>query len=131
MNLLVRAFPIIAPREALVAFAAELNGSRASQAEAFYRGYGVAHESWHLQETAQGLLMISVTVLAEVAQAAEAYAASNAEFDRWFKDRARAVSGIDLDTQPLGPPTVQVFAWPSRDGVPASLFAQAQAVSAI
>jgi hypothetical protein len=130
MNLLVRAFPIVASREALEAFIAELNGPRASQAEAFYRGYGVAHESWHLQETAHGPLMISVTVLAEVPQAAEAYAHSNADFDRWFKDRARAVSGIDLDTQPLGPPTVQMFAWPSRDGVMAELFAQAQAVIA-
>lgn len=124
MNLLVRAFPVVAARAALEAFVAELNGPRSAEATAFYRGYGVAHESWHLQETPNGPLMISVTVLAEVPQAAAAYAAANAGFDRWFKDRAREMSGIDLDTQPLGPPTVQVFAWPSRDAVPAELFAQ-------
>lgn len=131
MNLLVRAFPMVAPREALEAFAAELNGARAAEADVFYRRYGIAHESWHLQDTPNGLLVISVTVLAEVTQTAQAYAESSAEFDRWFKDRARAVSGIDLDVQPLGPPTVQMFAWPPRASVPVDLIAQSAVHSAM
>lgn len=111
MPVLVRAFPIHKPVTELQAFAAALAGERQAEVTAFYRQFAVAHESWHLQQTDAGPWLLSVTVLDNPTEAAPRYAASNAEFDRWFKDRVRYFSNVDPDTEPLGPPTTQVFAW--------------------
>jgi hypothetical protein len=77
------------------------------------------HESWHLQETPEGRWVIGVTVIDDAHEAAARYAESSEEFDRWFKNRVMEVSGINPDTQPLGPPTSQVFAW-ADEGRPGS-----------
>jgi hypothetical protein len=39
------------------------------------------------------------------------FAQSRHAFDRWFKDRIRAVTGVNLDEQPLGLPTRCIFDW--------------------
>ena len=112
MPVIVRAFPIREPVADLHAFAAALTTQRHADATAFYRQFGVSHESWHLQQTPSGdTWLLSVTVVDNPTEAAPRYAKSTAEFDRWFKDQVRHVSGIDPNLQPMGPPTTQVFAW--------------------
>ena len=44
------------------------------------------------------------------------YAASEAPFDRWFKNQVRTLTGIDPDTTPLGPPTECIFDSANRVG---------------
>ena len=61
MSLVVRAFPLRKPVSDLKAFASALSGDRAHDAEQFYRQYGVAHESWHVQQTDRGPWVIAVT----------------------------------------------------------------------
>jgi hypothetical protein len=68
-------------------------------------------ETWHLQETPNGLWLIGVTEFLhrEAEEAAAEYSRSAVSFDQWFKSQVRRISGIDPDTQPLGPPTECIF----------------------
>ena len=111
MPVLVRAFPIRKPTADVKAFAAQLANERKAEATQFYRQFGVSHESWHMQQAPSGPWLLSVTVLDSPSEAAPRYAQSTAEFDKWFKDQVRQLSGVDPDREPLGPPTEQVFAW--------------------
>ena len=112
MPLVVRAFPVLEGKESVVrAFAKSLATDRAAAAARFYTRLGVTHESWHLQETPHGLWVIAVTDVDAPTERAEQYSASRGEFDEWFKAQVLALSGIDPTTQPLGPPTEQIFAW--------------------
>ena len=110
MSLIVRAFPLRSHPSDHEAFATALT-ERKVEADAFYRQYGVSHESWHVQETPEGNWVIVVTAVDDAAQAAARYAGSSAAFDSWFKKQVLALTGIDVCQQPLGPPTTQVFAW--------------------
>ena len=114
MPLVVRAFPLRAPVSELQAFASELTGPRASDAEQFYRHYGVDYESWHVQQTPNGPWVIAVTELADPAEAAPRYADARHEFHAWFKDQVLSLTGVDPNKTPLGPPTTEVFSWSSR-----------------
>ena len=76
------------------------------EAEALYSRLGIQRECWHLQDTSNGPWVIVVTDMSgEPVAAGEIYAASQAGFERWFKDQVKLVTGIDQDNQPLGPPT--------------------------
>jgi hypothetical protein len=112
MALVVRAFPVLAGKEQeLRDFARELTGARAAEATEFYRVFGVSRESWHLQETPAGPLVIGVTEVDEIEPAATSYAASQRPFDRWFKDQVYSLTGVSPDRDPLGPATEQIFDW--------------------
>jgi hypothetical protein len=114
MSLVVRAFPVLPGKESVVrAFAKSLASDRAADVAHFYTCFGVTYESWHLQETPSGLWVIAVTDIDVPTKRAEQYSASHAEFDEWFKAQVLALSGIDPATQPLGPPTEEIFAWPA------------------
>lgn len=109
---LVRAFPLLEGKEgALTAFVAELQGPRSAAARDFYGRYGVERESWHLQETPGGRWVICATTLAtgQLTERATQYSASDLEFDQWFKDQVRDLTGVDPRTQPLGPPATRLF----------------------
>jgi hypothetical protein len=99
-------------------FANQMAGERAGESSEFYRGLGVVHESWHLQQTPAGPLVIVVTEIAEaevkLENAASAYATSQRPFDRWFKDRVFYLTGVSPDRDPLGPPTTSIFEFDRR-----------------
>ena len=111
MPLIVRAFPLRASRAALEAFAAQLNGQRSAEAAQFYRHYGIRRESWHVQDTAHGSWVIAVTELGDPDEAASRYAQATEGFHVWFKNQVLALSGVDPNIAPLGPPTTEVFCW--------------------
>ena len=110
MPLVVRAFPVLPGKEEDIRkIAAEMAGPRREEAEEFFRHFGVLRESWHYQETPHGPMVIGVTEIEEPDAKAREYAESNRPFDRWFKDQVRNLTGIDPDTQPLGPPSEVIF----------------------
>jgi len=116
MTLVVRAFPVLEGMEESVRdIARTMAGERAGQTTEFFSRLSVRHESWHLQETPAGLWVIAVSDLDAPEERAQEYAASNREFDTWFKERVLELTGIDPLTQPLGPPTEEIFAWPAAD----------------
>ncbi len=118
MPLVVRAFPLSSSFDDLKKFGAELI-ARGAETDAFFRKYGVTHESWHVQETPNGRWVIAIDKLADPEEAAKRYGASSEPFDAWFKGRVLGLTGIDLNTTPLGPPTAEVFVW-SDEAVPRS-----------
>lgn len=107
MPRIVRAFPVLPGREPNAReFAAAVSGSRRQEVMAFYREFGITRETWHLQDTGDRTWVIVVTEIAQEPQVAgQALANTVGGFGRWFKDQVRQLSGIDQDTQPLGPPT--------------------------
>lgn len=108
--LIVRAFPVLKGKEEDIRkLAAELTGARREEAQEFYRHFGVTRESWHYQDTEHGPMVIGVTDVEEPDARAREYAESSRPFDLWFKDQVRNLTGIDPDTQPLGPPTEVIF----------------------
>jgi hypothetical protein len=112
MDRLVRAYPLLpGKREAFHAFVAEVR-TRAAETDQFYRGYGVVRESWHLQSTPAGDLIICCTDIHDLQAAAPAYAAARGIFDTWFKQRVLELCGIDPNRQPEGPPAISLFDWP-------------------
>lgn len=116
MSQVVRAFPVLKGKERVVReFAKSLATDRAADMAHFYTCFGVTSESWHLQETPHGLWVIAVSEIDEPTKRGEQYSASLAEFDEWFKARVLELSGIDPITQPLGPPTEEIFSWPAAD----------------
>jgi hypothetical protein len=111
MDRVVRAFPLLpGKRNDFHAFAEEMR-RRAPEAESFYRRFGILRESWHLQETPAGDLVICCTDIGDASIAAPAYAASREGFDSWFKSKVRELSGIDPNVKPLGPACVTAFEW--------------------
>lgn len=112
MPLVVRAFPVLAGKEHLVReLAAALKTSRAAEAAEFYSRLGVRGESWHLQHTPYGVWVIGVTDVDSPEERAPQYAGSRHDFDVWFKEQVLALSGVDPEKQPLGPPTEEIFSF--------------------
>lgn len=112
MRVLVRAFPVLPGQEGHVReLAEEVHGERRFQADEFYRRLGIIRETWHLQQTEAGPMVIVCTEVADLDEAARAYAASQHPFDAWLKAQVRKISGIDPNQQPAGPWTEQVFEW--------------------
>jgi hypothetical protein len=122
MPTVVRAFPLRGSLSEFEAFAKELQVTRQAEAAAFYRQYGVEHESWHLQQTDHGPWVIVVTLVQDPGSAAPKYAKSTDQFSAWFKKRVLDLSGVDPNVAPLGPPTKQVFNWSDTEQI-ASTFA--------
>ena len=112
MPFVVRAFPVLAGREESVRqLARSMSTERAAQTTEFYARHGVSHESWHVQETPAGMWVIAVSDIDAPADRARNYSASQQEFDAWFKSQVLHMTGIDPQTQPLGPATEEIFAW--------------------
>ena len=104
MHLVVRAFPVLPSKEQDVeAFARELSGPRQAKVREFYDSYGVKRETWHFQPGPFGSQVIVIT---------EVDADAQQPFYRWFKDEVLRISGVDPNVDPLGPASMQVFAWP-------------------
>ena len=112
MNVLVRAFPVLPGKEGDVrALAEEVDRQRRFEADEFYRRLGIARETWHLQQTEAGPMVIVCTEVRDLEEAARAYAASAHPFDVWLKQQVRRISGVDPNREPKGPWTEQVFEW--------------------
>ena len=122
MSLVVRAFPLKGSIPDFEAFVKALQGPRRADAAAFYNQHGITHESWHLQQTDHGPLVIVISMADDPATAAPKYARASDEFASWFKERVLALSGVDPSTTPLGPPTREVYHWSANPQL-ASTFA--------
>lgn len=111
-NQIVRAFPLKdqSGRE-LKHFAELLRTQMVPEAKEFFDTYGVARETWSIQETEHGRWAIVVTELdgREVRDVAEKYQGADAPFHSWFKKKVVELTGIDPNEDPLGPKTTVVF----------------------
>src|SRR5687768_12573436 len=98
------ALPILPGKtEAGRAFLQELGGPRKQELAACGQRAGVAKEVWAFQQTPRGDLFVAYIAGENVAQAFEQFAASQGEFDRWFKQQLQDTTGAELNTPPPGP----------------------------
>ena len=104
MDRVCLAFPVLEGKtEDVRAFFRELETQRKSAYAASERRIGVTKESWHLQQTPQGDLLLAYIEAPDFADALSTFARSEDEFDRWFQRGVAEVTGVDLGSPPPGP----------------------------
>ena len=97
-------FPIQAGKEeAARAFAAETFGARRPDFVAHLVRSGVTRETWALQETPMGSLIL-VWFEGDVEKAFADLATDGSEFVTWFRARVLDVTGVDLGAPSDDPP---------------------------
>ena len=89
--------------EAARAFLRELEQERKSQYAASERRLEINKEVWAIQQSPMGELFVVFFQGADIGAAVGKFVASQDEFDLWFKDRVKEVSGVDLNVPPPGP----------------------------
>jgi hypothetical protein len=105
------AFPILPGRtEEGRQFAGEVGGPRRAEMAEALRRIGVRAEQWYLQPTPMGDLMIVYMDAEDPTRAFRDWAASDHPFDRWFKQKAGAICGLDFN-QPLPQLPEMLFDW--------------------
>ena len=98
------ALPILPGKtEAARAFLQELGGPRKQELAACGQHVGIDREVWAIQQTPQGDLFVAYLAGEDIARAFAQFAASQDEFDRWFKQWVQETTGADLNTPPPGP----------------------------
>jgi len=77
-----------------------------------FRGFGISHESWHLQETPQGDLVVLVFDAEDPLEMLEQFSKSDKDLVVWQRQCLKDILGIDLSDPPPGPPSTLIFEWP-------------------
>jgi len=103
------AFPVLPGKtEAGKEFAKTCMGPRRAEfADALKRG-GIAKESWFLQKTPQGDMVIVYFEAENLEKSFEVLAKSKAPFDVWFKQQVKSVTGVDLEQPSDEPPPEEI-----------------------
>src|SRR5215208_6710484 len=73
--------------EAARAFLQEVGGPRKQDLAACGDSVGIAREVWAIQQTPQGDMYVAYITGDNIAEAFTQFAASQTEFDRWFKQQ--------------------------------------------
>lgn len=95
------AFPIRSGREDQARqFAQEVQGPRRAEFLAPLGRRGITREQWYLQSGPSGQLILVYMEATDPSAALRDWAASEEPFDRWFKQQAGEITGLDFN-QPL------------------------------
>ena len=116
MAFVVRAYPLRAGMADLKGFGEALLTEKRKETDKFFRSHGVSHESWHAQQIGSVTWIICCTQLQDRVSAEASYGGSKVDFDLWFKDQVKALTGIDPNNTPLGMPSEQIFCWDDPSG---------------
>ncbi len=71
----------------------------------------ITKESWHIQQTPQGDLLLAYIESPNFADALSKVSQPQDEFDQWFKRRVAEVTGVDLNNPPPGPLSEQLSSY--------------------
>lgn len=93
------------------AFMEELEGPRKKQYAASEQRIGIVKESWFLQETPMGDLLVAYMESPDFAKAVGMFVESTEDFDAWFKTRLLAVTGVDMNVPLPGPLSEQLSSY--------------------
>lgn len=114
------ALPVVDGRSADArAFFAELERQHKDEFDASERRIKINKESWFLQQTPRGDLLIGYMESPDFASALGAFARSTDPFDIWFKERMASVTGVDLNNPPAGPLSDQLSSYEALPAMPA------------
>ena len=99
------AFPILPGREqAGRDFAAACTGDRRKEFEAHLARDEISRETWALQQTPMGSLMLVWFEAPDIERAFTELATSTEEFTVWFRGQVMDLTGVDLGAPPESPP---------------------------
>ena len=90
------------------AFFSELEHQRKDEFDRSERRIGIGKESWYLQQTPNGDLLIGYMESPDFARALGLFAQSRDPFDLWFKQRLAEATGVNLNDPPAGPLSEQL-----------------------
>jgi hypothetical protein len=103
------AFPVLPGQTAGTrAFFQEIETRRREEFAASEQRLGITKESWHLQQTPRGDLLLGYIESEDFAQALARFSQSRDSFDQWFKERLSELTGVDLNNPPPGPLSEQL-----------------------
>jgi len=91
-------FPVLpGKREALRNLLKALAGPRYAEYDAASRRWGFERDTWFLQTTPQGVLIIYYGEGADIPKAWRDWAGCKDPFDLWFKEQLKDITGIDYN----------------------------------
>jgi hypothetical protein len=106
-------FPVIAGKEeAARQFAADTIGAHKADFEAAQARGNVTRETWTLQETPMGSLMV-VWFEGDVEKVFTDLATDASDHGTWFRGQILDITGIDMAVPPEGPPPDLLIDWHS------------------
>ena len=76
--------------------------------------YGVAKESWYLQESPKGDSAVVVFDADDPARVLREFADAQGDFEKWEKKRILEITGVNFDEPTTGPPSRAILDWPRR-----------------
>jgi hypothetical protein len=85
------------------AFFEELETQHKSDYAASEQRINITKESWHLQHSPQGDLLLAYIESPDFADALGMFSQSEDGFDQWFKRGIAELTGVDLNDPPPGP----------------------------
>ena len=105
------AFPVLPGKEdAVRSFSKEVVGSRLEQWRKLQADAAITRETWTLQQTPMGSLVL-VWFEGDVEKAFANLAADTGEFATWFRAQVKDSTGVDLATPDGGPPPEILVDW--------------------
>ena len=111
MATFIGAFPVLPGKDDDARKFAQETMGRSEEFSASQKRGGVTKEEWSLQQSPMGSFVLVHFEAADVEKAFATLAQSSEDFDVWFRDRVREVSGVDLAAEPEGPPPEIVLEW--------------------
>ena len=106
------AFPILSGKtEEARAFAGEVMGARRREFDESQARFGATKETWALQSTPDGDIMLVWFEAADLEKGFAALAESSDPFDVWFRGRVQEVTGVDLAAPQDEPPPEVLVDW--------------------
>jgi len=89
-------------------FAKTCMGAKHTEFAEALKRHGVTKESWFLQKTPQGDMIIVHFEADDVEKTFEVLAKSEAPFDVWFRQQVKSVTGVDLGQPGDEPPPEEI-----------------------
>ena len=89
--------------------AQEVQGTKKSEVEDFYRRMNITAEQWFIQPTPQGDMVIVHLEGEDLVHTFQTFATSQVPLDVWLKQQAKLVHGIDFNQPPSAPFPLLVY----------------------
>ena len=107
METIARVFPVKSKKD-LLAFAKEVDAWPAEKKTAFRSFFGAGRERWYFQKIGGKPFVISIADVERPDGFAD-YMATDDEFTKWFRKRAKKLTGWRFKKAPKGPPSELIY----------------------
>ena len=111
MPIVNMAMPILSGKEAAAReFAAAVSGPKADAFTKWQNDSATTRETWHLQETPEGSMMLVWFEVDDIEKSFVHLATANDDFTLWMRDRIKEITGQDMQEADGAPPE-QIVDW--------------------